>query len=172
MNIFFLDRDPRLAAEYHGDRHVVKMVLETAQLLSTAHRVLDADIETRPALHEKMYRATHRNHPVSVWVRASYCNYFWGLRLYDALLDEFFYRRKKHHKSGLLKEYLNEVPMNLYPKQHLNRITPPPLAMPEEFKRDDLEESYRNYYVDKYHQGIVRYDWRRPMPDWLREKLA
>ena len=64
MNIFVLDNDPFKAAEYQCDKHVVKMVLETAQLLCSAH-------ETAP------YKRTHYNHPCAIWTRSSLSNYMW-----------------------------------------------------------------------------------------------
>ena len=70
MNIFYLDRNPILAADKQCDRHVVKMILETAQLLSTAHYELDGE---SPA-----YKPTHKNHPSAVWVRKSLDHYLWA----------------------------------------------------------------------------------------------
>jgi len=100
MNIFYLSHDTEECAQMHVDKHVVKMILEYAQLLSTTHRVLNN-------VHEGsiFYKATHVNHPSAVWTRQSCENYFW---LYDLLVDlccEYTYRYKKTHKvqsSGLL----------------------------------------------------------------------
>ena len=72
MNIFYLDRDPAKCAAMHCDKHVVKMILEYAQLLSTAHRVLDGD---QNADSQGFYKATHKNHPSAVWVRESWAHY-------------------------------------------------------------------------------------------------
>ena len=66
MNIFYLHKDPKTCAEMHCDKHVVKMVLEYAQLLSTAHRVLDGDEWADKA---QLYKATHKNHPSAIWAR-------------------------------------------------------------------------------------------------------
>ena len=79
MNIFYLDSNPRLAAEYQCNKHVVKMILETAQLLSTAHRVLDEGCNISPLL----YKATHKNHPSAIWVRSGADQY----HLIDAPLN-------------------------------------------------------------------------------------
>ena len=83
MNIFYLDEDPILAAQMHCDKHVVKMILESAQLLSTAHRLLDGN---KLADERGLYKATHINHPSSIWVRKSSENYYWLWNLYDQLL--------------------------------------------------------------------------------------
>ena len=68
MNIFYLDRNPVVAAQMMCDKHVVKMILESAQILSTAHRVLDGD---EHADNVGMYKMTHKNHPSTIWVRAN-----------------------------------------------------------------------------------------------------
>ena len=72
MNLFYLDRDPVEAARMQCDRHVVKMILETAQMLSTAHIELDGK--------QVAYKATHKNHPSTVWVRSSSLAYNWTWR--------------------------------------------------------------------------------------------
>ena len=100
MNIFYLDRDPQIAAQMMCDKHVVKMILESAQMLSTAHRVLDGD---EYADKNGLYKKAHVNHPSSEWVRCSYQQYKW---LYDhmvALMEEYTYRYGKHHATERLK---------------------------------------------------------------------
>ena len=72
MNIFYLDSDPYVAAKMHCDKHVVKMILESAQMLSTAHRVLDGD---EYADERGLYKMAHKNHPSTIWVRTSTDNY-------------------------------------------------------------------------------------------------
>ena len=92
MNIFYLHRDPRVAARYHNDKHVVKMILESAQMLSTAHRELDGN------LNETMYRPTHKNHPSTVWVRESSSKLHDGcIDLFISLCDEYTHRYGKVH---------------------------------------------------------------------------
>ena len=90
MNIFYLDQNPRICAEMHLDKHVVKMILEYAQLLSTAHRVLDGEeyfdmtINGRKIKRWRMsnsymenglMKASHINHPSNIWLRQSKQNY-------------------------------------------------------------------------------------------------
>ena len=99
MNIFYLDRDPKVAAEMHCDKHVVKMILESAQMMSTAHRVLDGDTY---ADDKKLYKMAHKNHPSTIWVRSSSRHYDWMFQLWVHLLAEYTARYDKFHKSELL----------------------------------------------------------------------
>ena len=137
MNIFYLSDCPVDASSFHCDKHVVKMILEYAQLLSTAHHVLDGDDAP-----EGIYKCTHKNHPSAVWVRQSKANYLWTLDLLLHLLDEYQYRYKKIHKTSRLLLQLNQVPMNI-PDMG---FTDPPQCMPDEYKCDDAVQAYRNYY--------------------------
>jgi hypothetical protein len=97
MNIFYLDEDPKICAQYHCDKHVVKMIIEYAQLLSTAHRVLDGfegygssksgnrqvKIWTiHDSRDEILYKATHVNHPSNIWTRSSVKNYHYMFQLW------------------------------------------------------------------------------------------
>jgi hypothetical protein len=99
MNIFFLSEDPYEAASMQVDRHVVKMILESAQLLSTAHRILDGDDSgVLPDYRDTLfYRATHKNHPSARWIRESVENYNWLVDHFDGLLREYTHRYKKQH---------------------------------------------------------------------------
>ena len=169
MNVFFLDSDPTLASVYHGDKHVVKMILETAQMLSTAHRVLDGD--ERADIYS-MYQATHVNHPSCKWVRADVNNYEWTHGLFVCLCDEFRFRRGKSHRTDRLVGWLAEPPWNVPDAGGLSHpASDPPQCMPEEFKRDDTVEAYRDYYLQKWRDGIVSYAWGRDAPDWLTERI-
>jgi hypothetical protein len=156
MNIFILDKNPRVAAQMHCDKHCVKMILETAQMLSTAHRVYD----TPQA--ENLYKQAHLNHPCTKWIRESGANYRWAWTLYHELLVEFVRRRGKHHKSGELIHDLAHTPHGM-PEIGL---TPFPQAMPLEYKRSCAVEAYRGYYMgDK--ADIAEWNWGRPTPDWF-----
>lgn len=173
MNIFVLDRDPVIAAQLHCDKHVVKMILETAQLLSTAHRILDGDItgqlpdEARDGI---LYRSTHQNHPSAIWARASSENYRWLVRLLRALCDEYHYRygqhkrNPTHHKvvnSGLLNQ-LETLPENITDDAQ----TEFPQCMPDEYKDDDVVKAYRKYYLGEK-ANILIYT-TRPTPEWIK----
>lgn len=175
MNIFFVDEDPGKAAEALVDKHVVKMILESAQLLSTAHRVLDGDefVDSstgrkikRWRLHdsreEVLYKATHINHPSAVWARESVENYLWLVEHFAGLLDEYTYRYGKRHKCFDMLVYLYSPPFNLKAYDG----TPMPSAMAEEYKiSNDPLTNYRNYYrVGK--ASMHKWTKRQP-PEWI-----
>jgi hypothetical protein len=144
MNIFVLDEDIKKCARYHCNKHVVKMILEYAQLLCTAIHVVQGDNS-----QDGIYRKTHVNHPCSKWVRESRANWLWLQKLTIALNDEYRvrYNHDFDHKSAALVRTLH-CPQDLTG----NVMTPFALAMPDHCKiRDDGTEdvvaSYRNYYV-------------------------
>lgn len=134
MNIFFLDSDPKVCATYHNDKHVVKMILETAQLLCGVHWVIGG---------EAPYKLSHKNHPCSIWVRSSLENYLWLCELGLELCKEYSYRYGKKHKSQQIIEWC------LIHKPNIpdTPFQEPPKAMPEIYKVDDVSQSYRNYYI-------------------------
>ena len=162
MNIFYLDECPVKSAKAHCDKHCVKMILETAQLLSTAHRELDGD---GYADTHSLYKATHKNHPSAIWVRASAANYDWTYRLLVELCDQYSYRYGKTHKTEQLVKPLSHPPSNI-PTD--TAFTEPPQCMPDEYKRSDAVDAYRAYYHgDK--AGFA--EWRHSNPPvwWVRE---
>ena len=156
MNIFYLDSDPKICAQYHCDKHVVKMILETAQLLCSAHHVTGG---TAP------YKLSHKNHPCSIWVRSSLSNYLYLCELGLALGEEYTYRYGKKHKSIEVIEWCLQNRPNI----HDVDFTSPPLAMGNEFKiGDDVIESYRNYYKGAKSEIV---SWKnREVPDWFLQK--
>ena len=109
MNIFYLDKNPKIAAQMHCDKHVVKMVLEYAQILSTAHRVIDGD---EVADREGLYKIAHKNHPSTAWARAGRGNYNWLSDLWGYLGNEYTHRYGKVHKAAT-KEWLFYAPDNI-----------------------------------------------------------
>lgn len=169
MNIFFLHPDPRRCARWHCDKHVVKMILESCQLLYTAHWVLA--LPARPPYIDIApnggYKPTHRNHPCAVWVRASVDNYRWLVRLTQCLLDEYRFRYGDHkiHKCQDHLDWLQLV------EPDLPRVgfTPPPQAMPDEYRRSNPVVAYRLFYaLDKdARRGIVSYT-KRHRPHFLK----
>lgn len=176
MNIFHLDSSPVVSAQFAVDRHVVKMVLETCQLLSTAHRVIDgAPVKsksktgrsvTRYVLNDHresvLYQATHINHPSSVWCRASTENYKWLHEHLEALLIEYTYRYGKIHSCAPLSQALKSVPLNI--KHGL--FTQPTPAMDKSYIiSSDSVENYRNYYKQGK-QHLHRWT-NREKPFWL-----
>jgi hypothetical protein len=175
MNIFYLDRDVIKCAEMHNDKHCVKMILEYAQLLSTAHRVLDGNATVGVSASGRkrttyvldsssdsiLYSATHINHPSAVWVRQSDANYAWLYRLFGALMDEYTYRYGKIHSCERLSQALSYRPQNIY----VGPFNEPTPAMPDEVKIvGDSLASYRNYYIkNKAHLASWK---KRNIPEW------
>ena len=191
MNIFYISEDPVQAARWMVDKHVVKMILESAQLLSTAHRILDGEemviqqtaleevcddilkTKTRKKkvwrLHDArepvLYSATHINHPSAIWTRQSVENYNWLVEHFFALMAEYTHRYNKQHKcSGDISYMLQSPPKNL--EQY--DMTIMPCAMDEQYVvSDDPVTNYRNYYKSgKTHL----HKWtNREAPEWLYE---
>jgi hypothetical protein len=139
MNIFFLHQTPIIAAQQHADVHIGKMLLESCQLLATAHHQLgNGDAVT--------YKQTHFNHPCAIWVRSSKLHYQYVAKLAYYLAQEYRNRfRKEHACEAILRSELITVPPTLTKCIWTN----PPLAMPDEFKTDDTVESYQRYYASK-----------------------
>ena len=165
MNIFYLHHLPSIAAVMHCDKHVGKMLIESCQLLATAHHHYGNGDKVS-------YRATHANHPSAVWVRQSRLHYNYVSDLARFLGREFKYRYGHGHKSNdvLHAELL------VCPPAMLNlptRFTPPTLAMPDEYKSDDHVESYRRYYASKAATMPLIYNkGKDPQPLWLQDLLA
>ena len=158
MNIFFLDLNPKKAAEYHCNKHVVKMIIETAQLLYSAHWVLDSD------LPENAYKLAHKNHPCAIWCRESLSNYLYLCDLGLELCKEYTYRYGKKHKSQDVIEWCLDNKPNIPDID----FTEPPKAMPEEYKVKDVIESYRNYYIGAKKDFV---SWKnRLVPEWFLNK--
>jgi len=152
MNIFVLSEDPVEAAQMQCDRHVVKMALETAQLLCSPHEPGAAP-----------YRRTHYNHPSAVWARATYENYEWLVVHGVALCDEYTRRYGKQHKS---REIITWARDNAMPLALPTRgLTPFALAMPDKYKSDNATEAYRAYYINEKARIAT---WRPPStpPYW------
>lgn len=179
MNIFYISTDPVQAAEWMVDKHVVKMILESAQLLSTAHRIIDG-VETQgksatgrnvkrwllsDAREPVLYSATHINHPSAVWCRKSVENYNWLADHMFALLNEYTHRYNKHHKvEGDLSYMLQSPPHNL--KEY--DMTVMPSAMADEYKvSDDPLVNYRNYY--KVGKARMHKWTNRQPPEWIND---
>ena len=158
MNIFFLDENPTLSAQYHVDKHVVKMILETAQLLCGVHHM------THQATHQVPYKLSHKNHPCAIWARESLSNYLYLCEMGLELGKEYTYRYGKKHKSIEVIEWC------IVNKPNIPDIgfTEPAKAMPDEYKVDSVVESYRNYYMGAKN-GFA--SWKnREKPFWFEKK--
>lgn len=156
--------DVKKCAEYHCDKHVVKMVLETAQLLCSAHHVIDqVTNKYRPSNDQVPYKLAHKNHPCSIWVRESLDNYLYLCELGLALCNEYTYRYGKRHKSQDVIEWCVTNKVNICYKG----ITEPPRAMPDQYKTSDVVESYRNYYNG---EKLKFSKWKgRDVPKWIKQ---
>jgi len=155
MNIFRLDNDPIIAAEFACDKHVIKMILESSQLLSTAARVCGSS-------DTMLYKSTHINHPSNIWARESKGNYVWLCFHLEGLLNEYTRRYGKHHKCESLLELLKSN-VSLIPQ---GKQTAFRLAMPEEYKTKDPVHSYRLYYAGSKFRFCK---WKTTQPPWWEE---
>jgi len=165
MNIFFLNRDPLLAAGDHCDKHVLKMIIESAQMLSTAHLVISGFDQAK---HDNpcLLKPTHQNHPCSLWVRSGPEQYSWTLRLLDGLLREYHtrYRPERPHRyfgPGNLARSLEKWPDGML----IVPWTDPPQVVPDAYKRPDAVDAYRAYYIG---EKAAFASWRSParVPEW------
>lgn len=159
MNIFFLDENPKLSAQYHVDKHVVKMILETAQLLCGVHHSINPF-----GTLQVPYKLSHKNHPCAIWARESLSNYLYLCELGLELGKEYTHRYGKKHKSVEVIEWC------IVNKPSILDIgfTKPSMAMPDEFKVDSVVESYRNYYMGAKKDLAC---WKnREKPLWFEKK--
>ncbi len=178
MNIFYTDYDPEVAARNMVDRHVVKMILETAQLLSTAHRVLDGEMIvgkndkgrkttkwTLPDARDTIiYASTHRNHPSAIWVRESAANYNWLYSHLLALGREYTYRYGRTHLTiDKLESVLKQTPNNIPQSKMMTKM---PSCMDKQYIISlDPIINYRNYY-NYGKTDLLRWS-NRPPPKWI-----
>lgn len=176
MNIFYLDSDPKICAEHHCDKHVVKMVIEYGQLMSTAHRVLDGkeyiDLTANnrkikrwllpDSREDILMKASHINHPSGVWTRQSDSNYAWLCQMWYALCKEYTYRYGKTHSvETRLVDTIFRLPNNISE----GVFTEPTPAMPDECKIvNDSLASYHKYYNEKKTR-FARWT-KRATPNW------
>lgn len=161
MNIFVLDLDPFLCAQYHCDKHVCKMIIESAQILSTVHHLTKSTLLGNPDI--QIYKPTHKNHPCTIWARNCLENYIWLTRLALGLCREYSFRYNKIHKTEFL---IHNLFVNL-PSLPLDPITPFAQAMPIIYRKEnDPVTAYRNYYIgEKKH--FAKYT-KRGVPSWLK----
>lgn len=178
MNFFYLHPFPTFNAKYHNNKHVVKMCIEYAQILSTAKRVLDGSSRLLPSPkngkltkvyiinkdegEEIIYKATHINHPISKWARESRGNYELLRDHWLAILEEYTFRYGRVHACASKAPYLQKPPTNI-PKGH---VTPPPSCVPDDCKNSENPiYNYRRCYM-KHKRHIA--DWKkRSPPGWF-----
>ena len=154
MNIFVLDESINKCAHYHCDKHVVKMILEYAQILSTT--CLLTGIKT-------YYKPTHIKHPCVIWTKQSLQNWRWLKKLLNALNNEYKYRYNKttDHRSFAVANRLKEPDL---PSIGLIEFVQ---VMPERYKvKNNPIQAYRNYYVGMKSSFAC---WtRRRTPTWYK----
>ena len=158
MNVFYIASDPVEAGRMHCDQHVGKMLIETSQMMSTAHRMLNNNTYADTA---GLYRSTHANHPSCQWVRSSTLHYLWALRLACALSSEFRDRYGKSHKTSTLLSKLAHVP----PKMPRDGFRPPPQCFGDansDLMQPDTVAAYRAYYRRK---GFPKWS-KSKTPEW------
>jgi hypothetical protein len=167
MNIFFLNLDPKKCAQMHLDKHVVKMILESVQLLCSAHHIHPNSNYIPP------YKLTHKNHPCSIWVRKSLSNYLWLVKLTRELCIEYTFRYNKKHKC---EEYLDDLENNVPLIEDIG-LTVPAMAMPDTYKSklsetfdDNIEaviDAYKQYYF--FEKNYILSWKKREIPDFIQE---
>ncbi len=179
MNIFYIDEDPVVAAQCLVDKHCVKMILESAQLLSTAHRYLDGHLVMgksdtgrnvkrwilADSREPVLYQATHINHPSAIWCRASVENYNWLVDHFFALMNEYTHRYGKHHKCSGDIAYMLQSPPHKLEEFDMTKM---PCAMGDEYIiSDEPVINYRNYY--KVAKASLHKWTNRQPPEWIYE---
>ena len=177
MNIFYLHKEPEVSARLHCDKHVVKMIIEYAQMLSTAHRMVDGEQyyglskngrriarwrHPNSNLENVLYKASHINHPSAVWVRENAIQYQYMYDLFVALCDEYTYRYGKVHMTdSKLRDVLNNIP----DKMPLGEWREPPQAMPDDVKSESSLDAYHKYYRE-YKKSFAKWT-NREVPQFM-----
>ena len=162
MNIFYVHESPYRSATMLCDKHVVKMILESAQMLSTAHRVLDGD---EIADSKDLYKAVHKNHPCTIWTCSSSAHYEWLYEHMSCLMTEYQRRYEKTHATHRLHFPLCNFPHNI---EH-DEFSPPPQCMPDQYKVEgNTVQSYRNYYHGEK-AYFAKWNNGRQAPTWWSE---
>ena len=179
MNIFVTDFDPVISARNLCDKHVPKMIVESAQMLSTVHRMLDGIPEKRPSKSGKTtqtyysfgderdelyYLAVHKFHPCTVWTKESKANYVWHYELFKAMADEYQFRRNKVHATyQKLGDLLAKPPQNIS-DIGLTEFAQAMNHYPDCKVSGDAVAAYRKYYHAA--KPFAKWEWKRPAPSW------
>lgn len=150
MNIFVLHRDPIVAAQMACDKHVIKMILESAQMLCTVAHACGFDAP---------YRATHKKHPCTLWAARSRANWQWLIDHALGLCAEYTKRYGKIHKSQQHIEWCQRLPISL-PTIGLTAFAQ---AMPAQYKNKCVIKAYRAYYHGEKAKFAT---WKTGVPAW------
>jgi hypothetical protein len=195
MNIFVLHANPKLAARWHADKHVVKMILESVQMLYTAHwaTAFPFLLKFRAPIHLSAaqkrlpvpphlasapargkgtapdpYRPVHIHHPCTIWTRMSKDNYIWLCQLTQELLKEYYYRWDRTLGSHACQAHADWLLANVPALPAKTPLTQFVTAMPDLYKKPDPIESYRAFYSgSKTDRGITDNYTKREKPYWL-----
>lgn len=168
MNIFCTNKDPVQSAREHSYRHVIKMILEYSQILSTAHRVIDGN---DCADSQGLYKSTHKNHPSSAWARQSVQHYQWLWECLNELHNIYEEHSGKVHAAKRILNALKQPPEAL---QDVG-FTLPTLTMPDEFKAVAVFagrcEAYQVYLDSKFKEWQTRekplkVEFPKGVPHW------
>ena len=178
MNIFVVDSDPIESARSLLDKHVVKMPLETAQMLSTNQRVLDGRMIHDQGKGRKyvfddsredmLYKATMINHPCTIWARQTLGNHRWLCIHGLELCMEYTRRYNRIHACQRIIQWCHENPPRNISQS--DKVTPFAQAMPEKYRNSDAVIAYRNYYIHEKYR-IARWKCSK-IPSWFSEKFS
>ena len=158
MNIFFLDEDSWLSAQYLCDKHVPKMLLESCQMLSTA-------VQSYTGRIDELYKPAYPNHPMTKWVGFNRDCFSWALGNALWINNEYEYRFKKKHKSF-------RIIQNIFKSNYIDGIpegdfTEPPQCMPDQYRNKDYVTAYRNYYRGE--KTFAKWEKGRQQPEWWKK---
>lgn len=159
MNLFLPYSDAQTSVQSLDDKRVSKMILETAQLLSTAIHIVN------PNNALPIYKVTHKNHPVGVWIRSSLQNYIYALNYFKVISEEHTYRTGNVHKSSLLypifMQFIADNP-TAFPIAEQT-----PFANCTEFKQDEVHTAYKKTLLAKWQNDVRKPKWtNRSKPTW------
>ena len=165
MNIFFLSTDPVKAAQMACDKHVNKMIVESAQMLANAYSLEVLTSDDCPKTQKSNNRKhSYLHHPMSKWVLYSHSHWNWLLNHAISLCKEKFYRQQKYHFT---EQFINWCKNNI-PSLPIMGWSKPPLCMPYKYTNTDTIEAYRDYYWGEKRKFAV---WtKRQKPEWWLEK--
>jgi len=155
MQIFILDKDPKKAAKMLCDKHVIKMIVESAQILSTVHHIYDSK-------HKHLvYKKTHERHPCVLWASKSKDNYLWLLNHLHELIKEYTFRYGKIHKTTEIRKILEEPPKELLSAG----LTAFAQVVPEKYRQKDAIKAYREFYKNEK-RSFAKWT-KRQKPEWF-----
>jgi hypothetical protein len=160
MNIFFLSLNAKRCAQYACDKHIVKMILESTQMLYAAQHLLPSRLHLSPLTP---YKLAHKNHPCTIWTRTSLSNYMWLCTLAFNYCEEYRFRYgpDKIHACEVHLQWLYANP----PELKDIGFTEPAQAMPDQYKHESVVKAYRRYYLGEK-MSFVKYT-RREVPSWI-----